>query len=131
MSGRRRRLFARALALRCPHCGSRGVFRHWFAMRSHCASCGISLATGNSVGANLLNLVLAEAALVVLIAGLIAATWPDPPWFILQYGAPVLMLVAPLVFFPFSRVLFVAIDLAMHPEALPDLRVHGIDDSRA
>lgn len=56
-----------------------------------------------------------------------ARTWPDPPWELLQYGAPVLMLIAPLAFFPLSRALFVAIDLAMHPDAAPDLPTHGID----
>jgi uncharacterized protein (DUF983 family) len=129
-AGRRSTLFGRALRLRCPHCGHRGVFQHWFRMHPACAHCGISLATGNSVGANLLNLVVAEAALVALIATLVVRTWPTPPWTLLQYAAPVLMVVAPLVFFPFSRVLFVAIDLAMHPKARPDVRAHGIDDTR-
>ena len=129
MNNRRLVLFGRALTLRCPHCGQRGVFQHWFRMHPSCRHCGISLATGNSVGANLLNLVLAELALVVLLVTFIVRSWPNPPWTVLQYGAPVLMLMAPLVFFPFSRVLFVAIDLAMHPAARPDIRVHGIDDT--
>ncbi|MEO7611416.1 MAG: DUF983 domain-containing protein [Gemmatimonadales bacterium] len=104
------------------------MFRHWFAMRSHCSHCGISLATGNSVGANLLNLVLAELTLVAGLGTVVARTWPDPPWRHLQYGAPILMVIAPLVFFPLSRVLFVAIDLAMHPSALPDPPAHGIEN---
>lgn len=127
MSGRRTRLFVRAAQLRCPHCGERGVFRHWFAMRARCDVCHLSLATGNSVGANLLNLVVAEAALVVALATIIIRSWPNPPWAFLQIGAPILMVAAPLAFFPFSRVLFVAIDLAMHPDAQPDLPAHGID----
>lgn len=104
------------------------MFRHWFAMRDRCAHCGISLATGNSVGANLLNLVLSELTLVTALAIIVARTWPDPPWSLLQYGAPILMVIAPLVFFPLSRVLFVAIDLAMHPQALPDRPAHGIEN---
>lgn len=98
-------------------------------MRSACPHCGLSLAAGNSVGANLLNLVLAELVLLIVIVGVVVGSWPDPPWNLLQYGAPVLMLLTPLVFFPFSRLLFVAIDLAMHPGASPDVRVHGIGNS--
>lgn len=119
-------IFTRALRLRCPHCGDRGMFRHWFAMHDHCTHCGISLASGNSVGANLLNLLLAELILVAVLAGLVVRTWPDPPWDLLQFGAPALMVIAPLAFFPLSRALFVAIDLAMHPQALPDRPAHGI-----
>lgn len=131
MTHRRLRVFSRALRLRCPHCGQRGVFRHWFAMHERCASCEFSLATGNSVGANLLNLVLAELTLVTALVTLVVTTWPDPPWTALQYGAPILMVIAPLAFFPLSRVLFVAIDLAMHPQALPDRTAHGIDSRPA
>ncbi len=100
-------------------------------MHERCARCGFSLAPGNSVGANLLNLVLAELTLVTALVTLVVATWPDPPWTILQYGAPILMVIAPLAFFPLSRVLFVAIDLAMHPDALPDRTAHGIDSRPA
>lgn len=98
-------------------------------MRPNCPRCGLSLSAGNSVGANLLNLVIAEAVLLIVIVGVVVASWPTPPWDLLQYGAPVLMLLTPLVFFPFSRLLFVAIDLAMHPDASPDARVHGIGNS--
>ena len=122
-------LVGRALRLRCPHCGQRGAIHRWFTMRTICPRCGISLTAGNSVGANLLNLVIAEAVLLTAIVGVVVTSWPDPPWTLLQYGAPVLMLLTPLVFFPFSRLLFVAIDLAMHPGASPDVRVHGIGNS--
>lgn len=119
-------IFLRALALRCPNCGGGGTFRHWFAMKERCPTCGLSLATGNRVGANLLNLVAAELLLMTAIVTVVVRTWPNPPWDALQIAAPLLMVVIPLLLYPFSKMLFVAIDLAMHPEAAPDANVHGV-----
>ncbi len=119
-------IFLRAIVLRCPYCGSGGTFRHWFGMKARCPSCGLSLATGNRVGANLLNLVAAEVLLMAAIVTVVVRRWPNPPWDTLQIAAPLLMVVTPLVLYPFSKMLFVAIDLAMHPEAAPDANVHGV-----
>ncbi|MEP6591736.1 MAG: DUF983 domain-containing protein [Gemmatimonadota bacterium] len=122
-------LLARALTLRCPNCGHRGLFRHWFAMRDFCPTCGLSLTISNSVGANLLNLVAAECLLMIALASVIILSWPTPPWTLLQYGAPLMMVVTPLLLYPTSKVVFVAFDLALHPAARPDIRVHGIGDT--
>lgn len=124
----RRTQFVRALTLRCPHCGGRGLFRHWFAMKPACPTCGLSLTISNSVGANLLNLVAAEFLLMIVLATVLVNSWPNPPWDLLQYGAPLLMLLAPLALYPVSKSLFVAFDLALHPSAQPDFRVHGVGD---
>jgi uncharacterized protein (DUF983 family) len=121
---RRKLLFLRALTLRCPHCGSRGVLRHWLAMRDSCPNCGLSLATGNRAGAYILNLFASELLALVVIVGIVVRTWPDPPYNLLQWLVPMLMVVAPLIFYPFSKLAFVAIDLAMHPDAAPDPLVH-------
>lgn len=123
---RRSTLALRALRLRCPHCGARDVLRHWLAVRDECPSCRLSLRQGNSVGANLLNLVAAELLLMVVLVTVTVRSWPDPPWTLLQFGAPLLMIVTPVLLYPFSKLLFVAIDLAMHPAAAPDARVHGV-----
>lgn len=119
-------LLARALVLRCPHCGGHGLFRHWFAMKEACPSCGLSLTISNSVGANLLNLVTAEFLLMIVLITVLVSTWPDPPWILLQYGAPLLMVITPMALYPVSKSLFVAFDLALHPAARPDIRVHGV-----
>jgi uncharacterized protein (DUF983 family) len=123
---RRSLLFARALTLRCPHCGKRGVLRHWLAMRESCPSCGLSLATGNRAGAYILNLFASELLALVVIVGIVVRNWPNPPYALLQWLVPMLMVVAPLVFYPFSKLAFVAIDLAMHPDGVPDPLVHEV-----
>lgn len=118
-------LFARALGLRCPNCGGRDVFRHWFAMRETCPTCGLSLATGNRVGAYIFNIGAAEAVMVVVVGTIIVGRWPDPPWTFLEYLAPALMVAVPLVFYPFSKMLFVALDLSAYPGGRPDAAAHG------
>lgn len=115
---RRILLFTRALALRCPNCGGRGVFRHWLAMRPTCPTCGVDLATGNRPGAYILNIAMAELVLIAVLAITVVRTWPNPPYALLQWVGPLLMLLAPLAFYPFSKLLFVAIDLAMRQEPL-------------
>jgi len=120
----------RSLTLRCPHCGGRGLFRHWFAMKEACPTCGLSLTISNTIGANLLNLVAAEVLLMIVIITVVLRTWPDPPWDLLQYGAPLLMVIAPLLLYPVSKSLFVAFDLSLHPDAQPDVRVHGVGEPR-
>jgi hypothetical protein len=42
--------------------------------------------------------------------------WPSPPWTLLQYGGGALMVVAPFVFYPFSKTLFLAMDLWVRPQ---------------
>ncbi|MBK5187340.1 MAG: hypothetical protein JJD97_03795, partial [Gemmatimonadaceae bacterium] len=34
-------MVGRALVLRCPNCGSRGLLRNWFRMNSRCPACGL------------------------------------------------------------------------------------------
>lgn len=123
---RRSTIITRALRLRCPHCGGGGLFRRWLQMADACPTCGYSLASGNRVGANLINLVASEVTLLVGLTIIFVRTWPNPPWTALQFGAPALMVILPLVLYPFSKMLFVAFDLAMHPEAQPDARSHGV-----
>ena len=129
---RRTLLFARALLLRCPHCAGRHVLRHWLAMQETCPTCGLALAAGNRAGAYILNLVAAELTAVLILVAIVVRSLPVPPWSLLAWLVPLLALIAPMLFYPFSKMVFVAIDLALHPDARPDALVHGvaIDDSR-
>ena len=60
----------RALLLRCPRCGARGIWRSWFSMRHACPTCGQVFERGESsdfwIGAYLINLVVAELSAVVI-----------------------------------------------------------------
>ena len=94
-------------------------------MKDSCPTCRLSLATGNRVGAYIFNIATAETVMMIVLVTIVVRTWPDPPWNMLQYLAPATMLLVPLLFYPFSKLLWVAMDLAMHPNAQPDMHVHG------
>lgn len=121
------RLAGRALRLRCPNCGGGPVLQHWLKLRVRCGTCGLRLERGEHdyfVGSLLLNFVIAGVALLVTLAVVLVATWPDVPWDALQYGGPVVMLLAPLVIFPFSKLLWLAFDLVFRPVSPEELEWH-------
>ncbi len=70
---------------------------------------------GYWVGSYTINLFATEAVFVVVFVGGMFLTWPSPPWELLAYGDLGLMLVFPIFFFPFSKTLFVAVDLTFRP----------------
>ena len=117
------RSFARALTLRCPHCGARGIFRHWFALAKNCPGCGLALDRGEGdhwLGAYAFNLILAEGLGVGAAVLWIVLTWPDVPWDAVQYGVVALMIALPIALFPLSRTLWLAWDLTFRPERSAD-----------
>ncbi|HXE57339.1 MAG TPA: DUF983 domain-containing protein [Gemmatimonadales bacterium] len=117
------RLFGRALRLRCAHCGGGPVFLSWSHRSPNCPSCGIRFERGERgywLGAYFFNLILMETVFTVWFLGFLAATWPAPPWKVFHYGTIALMLVAPVVGFPFSKTLFFAFDLLVRPPVPED-----------
>ena len=67
-----------------------------------------------------LNLMAVETVFSVWVAGFLLATWPDPPWDLFQISTIVLMVVFPFIFFPFSKMLFLAFDLLVRPPGEED-----------
>ena len=111
-------LFGRAMVLRCPNCGARGVFATWFRMKASCPSCELRLDRGErgyQVGSYMLNIIAAELIFMALFLGILFATWPNPPWTVLQYGGALLMVLAPVALYPFTKTLFLAMDLTVRP----------------
>jgi hypothetical protein len=87
-------------------------------MVESCPSCGLALnrkESGYSLGGFWLNLLFAELVTITLFVVTLLRTWPDPPWTLLQYGLPALALLTPILFYPFSKTLFLALDLAVRP----------------
>ena len=117
------RALGRGVLRRCPRCGQGGLFTRWFAMPDRCPRCGLAFERGDGfwLGAMAINLGVAEGAFGVYLVAVIAITWPTVPWFWLTVGGLLLGVVAPIVFYPFSKTIFLAIDLWMHnidnPEA--------------
>lgn len=117
-------MLGRGMVRRCPRCGARHVFASWFRMVERCPRCGLQFERENDffLGAYVVNLGVTEGLLLVgLFAYIFAAVNdPDLPLAPVLGGALVLAVVGPVVFFPFSRTIWSAIDLAMRPQPLED-----------
>jgi uncharacterized protein (DUF983 family) len=116
--GRAATLAWRAIRLRCPQCGGADAFLTWFRMRPACPTCGLDFERreqGYIVGAYMLNIVGAELLFLAGLLVVLATTWPTPPWGVLRFVAPAMMLVTPLLTYPFSKTAFLALDLAFRP----------------
>lgn len=117
-------LFSRALLLRCPACAQFGLFRGVYALKKSCPGCGLLLQrdeNGYEIGGMAINLIVAEGIWVLLFVGLLFATWPNPPWVLLQWGSAVLMVALPLLFLRHARVLALALDLLIRPPGRQEL----------
>lgn len=107
----------RALLLHCPHCGKGGIFNHFFSQKQVCPNCGLWLERepGYYSGAMGINLIVSELLFTAGFVLLLVMTWPNPPWTWLQWGGAASMVIAPILLWPFSRTLWLATDLAIHP----------------
>jgi len=94
------------------------MFDRWVVMRARCEQCRIRFDRGEHdffIGAYLVNLILAE---LIVVAGMVAGiliTWPDVPWNRLKYALLPFVIALPLVTYPFSKALWLAIDLIYQP----------------
>ncbi|MDQ1480657.1 MAG: hypothetical protein QOI44_1518 [Actinomycetota bacterium] len=114
MQPSRARMLWRGLTRRCPRCGSGHLFRHWVKMVPDCPRCGLHFEreAGYWTGAMAINVVLVGGVFTVLFVIAIALTIPDVPVApLLAFFVP-FMLLAPLVAYPVSKTLWVAIDRA-------------------
>ena len=119
-------VLSRALLRHCPNCGSRNIFSDRFHLRRECPTCGLVLEReeqGYVVGSYMFDIIVAELLFAAVFIGVLLATWPAPPWRLLQYGGAVLVILSPIFFYPFSRTLFLAFDLIFRP-VRPDPRSH-------
>ena len=112
-------LILRALRLACPNCGGRGLFASWFELQKACPSCGLRLQRNEDadywVGGWLINFIVAEITVAVVMSVLVWILWPAVPWNGILYGTAGAAIIGPLLTWPFSRTLWLGIDLAARP----------------
>jgi uncharacterized protein (DUF983 family) len=121
-------LFGRAGTLRCPHCGGRPVLASWFKMREQCPRCGLRIERDGEdyfIGSMMFNLVLSELLFAAGFVGALLVLWPNVPWDTMEIVAPILMGIAPFVLFPFSKLVWLAFDLAFRPARADELTQGG------
>jgi uncharacterized protein (DUF983 family) len=121
------RLLGRGLTRRCPVCGAGHLFRRWLTMAETCPRCGLRFARieGHWIGAIGINTIVSFGAVLVAMIVSLVTTFPDFPLVPLMLGNAALAVIVPLAFYPFSRTLWTALDIAMRP-----LEPHEVDWTR-
>jgi hypothetical protein len=113
-------MLARGLAKRCAVCGQGHLFRRWFTMVERCPRCGYRFEReeGFFLGAYVINLAITEGLLLVLgmiPAIIILASDPDAALAPIVIGALAAAVLGPVLFYPWSRTIWVAVDLIIRP----------------
>jgi uncharacterized protein (DUF983 family) len=107
----------RALLRHCPVCGSGGLFRRWFTIVERCPRCGLRFerTEGHWLGYLGLNTIASFSVLfVVLVVGFVLSA-PEFDVVPLLVAGVVTAVVFPVAFLPWSRTLWIAVDLLMQP----------------
>ncbi|MGH7653976.1 MAG: DUF983 domain-containing protein [Gemmatimonadaceae bacterium] len=106
---------ARALVLRCPRCGARGILAGWFKLRDACPVCALPLRRAPEAdewfGGYFINLIVSELLMVCVVVGYVLATIPDVKWTNVEVLGVVMVIVSPIVSYPFAKVMWVAVEL--------------------
>lgn len=113
---------AHACRRRCPRCGAR-LFDGWFRIRAVCPGCGVLTDRGEHdyfLGAVLVNVIAAEAIAVGGAGVVIVLTLPTPNWGLALWVGIGLALLAPVVGYPFAKVLWLAVDMRFRPPVTAD-----------
>jgi len=108
-------MLSRTLRRRCPLCGAGGIFRGWFELRDRCPDCGFSFEReeGYWTGALIVNIGGAQILFFAVFLGGLAVTWPDVPWLALLLAGLAVMATFPIVFYPYSKTLWLWGDLTI------------------
>ena len=106
----------RGLLRHCPRCGGKRIFSGWWSLRSRCPTCDYSFEreSGYWVGAIIVNTAVTEALFGLLFVGTLIATIPDVPWQPLLAVALVTNGIFPWLFYPYSKTIWMALDLHFH-----------------
>jgi uncharacterized protein (DUF983 family) len=107
-------VFARALSLKCPRCGAGGILAGWFKLKDACPVCGLGLRRAPEsdewFGGYFVNLITSELLMVFVVVGYVLWTIPNVPWTNVEVLSVVMVLVSPVVSYPFAKVLWVAVE---------------------
>lgn len=110
-------LLIRGLLLRCPYCGSGGIVRPPFWIHTCCPRCGYRFAPedGYFLGGYAINLVVVEIiAVAAIVIVLLRSNLSLLEQEVIGIGAAILL---PILFFPWSRTLWMALDLTVQGDA--------------
>jgi len=114
-------MFWRAVRRRCPVCGGGHLFHRWFHMEQRCPTCHVRLerVEGSWSGSVGLNTVVSFTCLFLALLIGFLVTWPDVSAATLALVAGPVAVLVPILFFPLSKTIWLAVELSMRPLA-PD-----------
>jgi uncharacterized protein (DUF983 family) len=131
--GKAATLLGRAIRLRCPNCGEGSLFASYGRLRKRCPECGLWLERGEGdyyLGAYMVALIFIETLFAVGFVLVLVITWPDPPWDAIQYGGVVVLAAGAIIAYPFSKTIWLAIDLMFRPLTPDDISGDGPVETR-
>jgi uncharacterized protein (DUF983 family) len=103
----------------CPRCGAGHLFKRWLRMVERCPRCGYRFQReeGFQLGGYVINFGVTEGLVCLVLFGyiLIANANPDAAVWPVAIAGLIAAVVTPVLFFPFSRTIWAAIDLALTP----------------
>jgi uncharacterized protein (DUF983 family) len=100
---------------RCARCGHGHLFDRWFTMKESCPSCGLHFerSPGYWTGAMAINIGVTSAVFTVGFVIALVLTVPHVPVAPLLAIFVPLMILTPIVYYPWSKTVWVAVDRAV------------------
>ena len=107
----------RGFRKRCPRCGKGRAFESYFTMARACSACAYPFEreSGYWTGAMIVNIATCEAWFLLLFLAVVFTTMPGVAWQPLLAVALVTNGLLPILFYPFSKTIWMALDLYFHP----------------
>lgn len=107
-------MFARGFTRRCARCGSGKLFRNYLSMVPDCPRCGLHFEReqGYWAGALAINIISVGGLFAVSFLIAMILTVPDVPVPLMLAIFVPMMALGPIVWYPFSKTIWVAVDRA-------------------
>jgi uncharacterized protein (DUF983 family) len=114
----------RGFTLRCARCGSGHLFKHYFTMVDDCPRCGLHFEreAGYWAGALAINIIAVGGLFAIVFVALLIATIPNVPVAPLLAILVPIVIIGPIVYYPFSKTVWVAVDRAFLQSLDPNER---------
>ena len=109
------RVLWRGFTRRCPRCGSGHLFRRYFTLVDDCPRCALHFDRGDGyfTGALAINIAVVSAVFAVTFIVAMALTIPEVPVAPLLAIFIPLMTLGPILYYPFSKTVWMAVDRAL------------------
>ena len=100
---------------RCARCGSGHLFTGYFHLKPDCPRCGLHFERepGYFAGALAVNIMATGALFAVVFIALVAVTVPNVPVLPLLAVLVPIAVIGPIVYYPFSKTVWIAVDRAV------------------